>query len=129
MELVHPFVRNVEVPRGLFAEHPAVPVEPIPTIATTAYLVCLNDAPDDLVAATLATIHEESLRLKVPSLIARQEAPQWTATRMHPTAQRYFNPEDNIGAVVSVMESLVATKELLFAIGSASTCSGCVGGG
>jgi TRAP transporter TAXI family solute receptor len=118
MELVHPFVRNVEIPRGLFAEHPAVPSEPIPTIATTAYLVCRNDAPGDLVQAALGTIHEESLRLKVPTLIARQEAPQWTATRMHPTAHRYFNPEDNIGAMVSVMESLVATKELLFAIGA-----------
>lgn len=118
MELVHPFVRNVEIPRGLFAEHPAVPSEPIPTIATTAYLVCRNDAPGDLVQAALGTIHEESLRLKVPTLIARQEAPQWTATRMHPTAQRYFNPEDNIGAMVSVMESLVATKELLFALGA-----------
>lgn len=118
MELVHPFVRNVEIPRGLFAEHPAVPSESIPTIATTAYLVCRNDAPGNLVQAALGTIHEESLRLKVPTLIARGEAPQWTATRMHSTAQRYFNPEDNLGAMVSVMESLVATKELLFAIGA-----------
>lgn len=118
MQLIHPFVRNVEIPRGLFAEHPAVPADPIPTIATTAYLVCRNDASSDLVQATLETIHEESLRLKVPTLIARADAPQWTATRMHPTAQRYFNPEDNIGAMVSVMESLVAMKELLFAIGA-----------
>jgi TRAP transporter TAXI family solute receptor len=118
MEMVHPFVRNVEVPRGLFAEHPAVPIESIPTIATTAYLVCQNDAPGELVDAVLGTIHEESLRLKVPTLIARGEATKWTATRMHPTAQRYFNPEDNIGVIVGVMESLVATKELLFAIGA-----------
>lgn len=118
MELVHPFIRNVEIPRGLFAEHPAVPAEAIPTIATTAYLVCRNDAPNDLVQAALTSIHEESLRLKVPTLIARAEVPAWTATRMHPMAHRYFNPEDNIGAMVSVMESLVATKELLFAIGA-----------
>lgn len=118
MELVHPFFRNVDIPRGLFAEHPSVPADPIPTIATTAYLVCRNDASSDLVHAVLGTIHEESLRLKVPTLIDRSDAPQWTATRMHPTAHRYFNPEDNIGAMVSVMESLVATKELLFAIGA-----------
>ena len=118
MEMVHPFVRNVEVPRGLFAEHPAVPMESIPTIATTAYLVCRNDAPGELVDAVLGTIHEESLRLKVPTLIARGEATKWTATRMHPNAQRYFNPEDNIGVIVGVMESLVATKELLFAVGA-----------
>jgi TRAP transporter TAXI family solute receptor len=118
MEMVHPFLRNVEIPRGLFAEHPPVPAEPIPTIATTAYLVCQNDAPAQLVDAVLGTIHEESLRLKVPTLIARGEATDSTATRMHPSAQRYFNPEDNLGVVVSVMESLVATKELLFAIGA-----------
>ena len=41
-----------------------------------------------------------------------------TVTRMLPTAQRYFNPEDNLGEMVSVMESMVATKELLFAIGA-----------
>lgn len=118
LELVHPFFRNVEIPRGLFAEHPSVPSEPIPTIATTAYLVCRNDASSDLVRAALGSIHEESLRLKVPTLIDRTEAPRWTATRMHPAAHRYFNPEDDIGAVVSVMESLVATKELVFALGA-----------
>ena len=118
MELVHPFLRNVEIPRGLFAEHPAVPSKPIPTIATTAYLVCRNDAPDDLVEAALASIHEESLRLRVPTLIARQEAPQWTSTRMHPVAKRYFNPADHIGTMANVMESLAATKELMFALGA-----------
>jgi hypothetical protein len=118
LEMTQPFVRRVEIPRGLFAEHPAVPLEPIPTIATTAYLVCRNDAPSDLVEAALATIHEESLRLKVPTLIDRRDATRWTVTRLHPTAQRYFNPEDNLGAMVSVMESIVATKELLFAIGA-----------
>ncbi len=118
IELVNPFMRNVEIPRGLFAEHPAVPPEPIPTIATTAYLVCRNDANDALVQAALGSIHEESMRLKVPTLIPRQDAVQWTVTRMHPTAQRYFNPEDNLGEMVSVMESMVATKELLFAIGA-----------
>ena len=118
IELVDPFVRNVTIPRGLFAEHPAVPPEPIPTIATTAYLVCRNDASSDLVQSSLASIHEESMRLDVPTLIPRKQAIESTVTRMHPTAQRYFNPEDNIGEMVNVMESLVATKELLFAIGA-----------
>lgn len=118
LELVHPFVRNVEIPRGLFAAQPLVPSEPIPTIATTAYLVCRSDASSDLVQAALGTIHEESLRLEVPTLIKRNEATEWTVTRMHPTAQRYFNPEDNIGELASVMESLAATKELLFAFGA-----------
>lgn len=118
LELLQPFARNVEVPLGLFAQHPPLPPEGIPTISTTAYLICREDANDDLVRAALETIHEESLRLKVPTLIARGDATKWTATRLHSTAQRYFNPEDNIGVMVNVMESIVATKELLFAIGA-----------
>ena len=37
---------------------------------------------------------------------------------MHPIAQRYFNPADNFGMMANVMESLAATKELLFALGA-----------
>ncbi|MCP4189285.1 MAG: TAXI family TRAP transporter solute-binding subunit [Planctomycetaceae bacterium] len=118
MGMVHPFLRKVEVPRGLFAEHPSMPPVPIPTIATTAYLVCQNNAPAELVDAALRSIHEENLRLKVPTLIERQDASQWTPTRMHPIAQRYFNPADNFGMMANVMESLAATKELLFALGA-----------
>jgi len=33
-------------------------------------------------------------------------------------AQRYLNPSDNIGYMANVMESLAATKELLFALGA-----------
>ena len=118
LELRHPFLRNVIVPRGLFAEHPAVPPEPVPTIATTAYLICRDETPHHLVEASLASIHEESLRLKVPTLISREYAQQWTTTRMHPVALRYFNPSDNIGMMANVMESLAATKELMFALGA-----------
>ena len=95
-----------------------MPPVPIPTIATTAYLVCQNNAPAELVDAALRSIHEENLRLKVPTLIERQDASQWTPTRMHPIAQRYFNPADNFGMMANVMESLAATKELLFALGA-----------
>ena len=118
MELIHPFFRNVEIPRGLFAEHPAVPSESIPAIATTAFLIAREDAPAKLVQASLESIHEESLRLKFPTLIVRQEVSRVTATRMHPTARVYFNPSDNMGIMLNVMESAVATKELLFAIGA-----------
>ncbi|OUT56420.1 MAG: hypothetical protein CBB71_17980 [Rhodopirellula sp. TMED11] len=116
LELDMPFIRRVEVPRGLFAEQPSVPQEACPTIATTAYLVCRENASTDLVEAALKAIHEENLRLKVPTLVSRAEAVGLTPTRFHPAAQRYFNPEDNLGEMVGVMESLVATKELLFAL-------------
>ncbi|MBC8870083.1 MAG: TAXI family TRAP transporter solute-binding subunit [Planctomycetes bacterium] len=118
VDMLHPYLRSTEVPRGLFAEHPPVPAEKTPTIATTAYLVARNDAPDSLVSAALAAVHEESLRLEIPTLIPRQEASSRVPTRFHPVAQRYFNPSDNIGYITKVMESMVATKELLFAIGA-----------
>lgn len=118
LELVHPFFRNDVIPRGLFAEHPAVPPDSTPTIATTAFLVSRNDTADDIVQAALASIHEESLRLEVPTLIPRQEVPAWTTTKMHPVAQRYFHPADDIGRLTTVMESIVAMKELCLALGA-----------
>ena len=118
IEMMHPFLRSVQIPQGLFAAQPPLPAEPIPTIATTAYLVARNDAPDHFVQAALTSIHEESLRLRVPTLIPRQQAPEWISTRLHPIAKRYFNPTDNIGMMANVMESLAATKELLFALGA-----------
>ncbi len=35
---------------------------------------------------------------------------------MHPIARRYFDPQDEIGHMAAVMESLAATKELFFAL-------------
>lgn len=116
IDLVSPFFQKTEIPRGLFA--PNLPSTPIPTIATTAYLVTRNDANASLVRAALESVHEESLRLDVPTLIPRQETPQWVTTRLHPVAQRYFYPADYIGMMANVMESLAATKELLFALGA-----------
>jgi len=118
VDMLHPYLRSTEVPRGLYAEQPPVPAQITPTIATTAYLVARNDAPDSLVSAALAAVHEENLRLQIPTLIPRQEASKRVPMRFHPVAQRYFNPSDNIGYITKVMESIVATKELLFAIGA-----------
>lgn len=118
VDMLYPYLSSTEVPRGLFAEDPPVPAETTPTIATTAYLVARNDAPGSLVSAALASVHEESLRLEIPTLIPREEASKRVPTRFHPVAQRYFHPEDNIGYITKVMESIVATKELLFAIGA-----------
>ncbi len=118
LEMSHPFLQRVEIPQGLFAEDPPVPAEAIPTVATTAFVVVQPDAPDALVQAVLEAIHEDSLRLKIPTLIARRDAPQWVSTRMHPVAQRYFHPSDQIGFTANVMEALAATKELLFALGA-----------
>jgi TRAP transporter TAXI family solute receptor len=118
IDMVHPFLRYSEIPQGLFAERPAVPAETIPTVSTIAYLVVRNEAPEQLVRAALAAVHEESLRLTIPTLIPRHEVLKWVSTRMHPVAQQYFNPSDDIGVMANVMESLAATKELIFAFGA-----------
>ena len=118
IEMEHPFLRKVEMPRGLYGETEPLPTQAIPTLATTAYLVCRQDASDRLVRASLEAIHEESLRLKVPTLISRDTATTWISTRLHPVAQDYFNPADNMGWIKNLMESINATKELLVALGT-----------
>lgn len=118
IEMLDPFPHATEVPRGLFAEYPPVPANTIPTISTTAYLVARIDAPDSLVNAALTAVHEGSLGQVIPTLIPRREAAAHVPARFHSVAQRYFNPADNIGYMANVMESLAATKELLFAFGA-----------
>jgi len=119
IDIVSPYLEQIEIPPGLFAAEPPVPARSIPTVATNAFLICRHDAPDSLVRAALAAVHEESLRLKVPTLLSRQRASEVSATRLHPVSQSYFNPSDQIGRMANVLESLAATKELLFALGAA----------
>lgn len=116
--LKDPHVRTFEIPRGLYAEAPAVPDRPVVTLATTATLVVRKDAPPALVDATLRSIYEEGLALQFPMLIPRKQIPEWTPIPLHPAAHNYFYPEDQIGWLANVMESLAATKELLFALGA-----------
>ena len=116
LEMKHAFYKAETIPAEYFSSMPPVPAQAVPTIAATAFLVANDRAADRVVAAALAAVHEGSLRLKVPTLIPRAEADSWIATTPHPIARRYFNPADNLGYVTTVMESLVATKELIFAL-------------
>ncbi len=113
-----PFLRSAVIPRGLFSEGPPVPNESISTLATPALLVARDDAPKALVQAALAAVYEGDLALNFPIMIAPNEASSWVPFRMHSVSRSYFNPADRIGFVASVMESLAATKELLFALGA-----------
>lgn len=49
-------------------------------------------------------------------LIPRKQIEKWTPIPLHPAAHNYFYPEDRIGWLANVLESLAATKELLFAL-------------
>ena len=71
-----------------------------------------------MIHAALAAVYEQDLALGFPTLIAPAEAPSWVPFRMHSVSRSYYNPADRIGFLASVMESLAATKELLFALGA-----------
>ena len=118
IEMKEPFLRNAVIPQGLFSEGPSVPESSIPTLATPALLVARSDSPKALVRAALAAVYEEDLALSFPTLITPSEATSWVPFRLHPVSRSYYNPADRIGFLASVMESLAATKELLFALGA-----------
>jgi len=113
-----PHLHAYTIQRGLYTENPAVPNRPTTTLATTAMLVVRRDTPDVLVNATLRSIYEEGLGLDFPMLIPRKQIEEWTPVPLHPAARDYFYPEDRMGWLANVMESLAATKELLFAFGA-----------
>lgn len=116
IEMADPFLRRVEVPKGLYAQYPPVPSEPVTTLATTAFLVTSANTDSRLVDAALGAIYEESLRIEFPNLIAREDATSWVSTRLHPIAHRYFHPADHLGFMAAVLESMAAVKELLLAL-------------
>ncbi len=118
IEMKEPFLRYAVIPRGLFSEGPPVPDSSISTLATPALLVARSDSPKALVRAALAAVYEEDLALDFPTLITPSEATSWVPFRLHPVSRSYYNPADRIGFLASIMESLAATKELLFALGA-----------
>lgn len=111
-----PYFITYTIPRGLYGERPPVPTKPITTLATTAFLVAKPNASDALVDALLNAVFESGMRLQMPTLVSRQEARRWLDMPLHPEARRYFDPQDEIGNISAIMESLAATKELLFAL-------------
>jgi uncharacterized protein len=118
IEMKKPFLHHAVIPRGLFSEGPPVPSESIATLATPSVLVARKDSPTALIRAALAAIYEEDLALQFPTLITPADAISWVPFRMHSVSRSYYVPADRIGFLASVMESLAATKELLFALGA-----------
>ncbi|UCF34914.1 MAG: TAXI family TRAP transporter solute-binding subunit [Phycisphaerales bacterium] len=111
--------KEYEIPRGYYSASPPVPAESVTTVATTAFLATRADASPKLVTEVLASLYEEGLQLKFPLLIPRKDVLSWSPIPLHPVARRYFDPQDRVGWLANVMESLAATKELLFAFGAA----------
>ena len=107
-----------EIPRGYYAATPPVPAAPVVTVATTAVLASRAEASEGLVTLMLESLYEDRIRLDFPMLIPRRDVLRWSPVPLHPAARRYFDPQDRIGWLTNVMETLVATKELLFALGA-----------
>lgn len=116
IEMKDAFLHRITLPRGLFHERPPIPAQDVETLATTAVLAARNDASAFLITTLLQTLHEEGLSQEFPILHPYHEALDRSPVPLHPTARRYFDPPDQIGLMASVLESLAAFKELLFAL-------------
>lgn len=118
LALKYAFFECFDVPRGLYAEGPPVPQTDVRTVATIAYLVVREGAPDLLVTELLESLYSEEVRTEFPHLISHRDAADVLPVRLHPVSERFFDPFDSIGLLAAVMESLAATKELIFAFGA-----------
>ena len=118
LEILHPYYSTYRIPRGLYAEGPPVPEEPILTVATTAFLAARADASGLLVGETLEALYRGDLRTEFPTLISHEDATRFDVFPMHQASNSYFMPYKGMDVLASFMESLAATKELLFALGA-----------
>lgn len=116
--LRHAYLSAAEIPRGFFCEGPAVPAEPVPTVATTAVLAVKENASHLLAREVLAARFESALAAEFPTILPKQEAAAWNTYPLHPAAHDYHQPYEGIGLLANFMESIAAIKELLFAFGA-----------
>ncbi len=106
------------IPRGVFAEGPALPPNDVPTVAATAILAVSEAASPRLVEEVLAALYESPLRSAIPVLIPKHEAYPSTLVALDSAAQRYHDPYAGLGTLANLVETLSAFKELLFALGA-----------
>ncbi|MEE3198997.1 MAG: TAXI family TRAP transporter solute-binding subunit, partial [Planctomycetota bacterium] len=113
----HFFFRSAVIPKGLYSEKPyPTPSADLKTIATTASLVAGPAVNEQLVEALTGLIYESELRQEFLLLMDREDAAQLSSLRLHPASRKYFFPQDEIGELATLLESISAAKELFFAI-------------
>jgi TRAP transporter TAXI family solute receptor len=112
----YPFYRKTAIPRGLYAENPAVPAADVTTIGVMAYLGTRKDGSDVLVRKTLPAIYEEDLRYAVPELLPLDRAKTWMDVPRHPVAAQYFEPMAGVNLLATFLNIIWATKELMVAL-------------
>lgn len=110
--------RATVIPAGFFRGQPATPARPVETVATTAFVIVEGSGADALASALLPVLYDPRLRTRFPAMVSRQEALDWCPVDPHPAARAFFDPVDRLGTIAATMESIAATKELLFALGA-----------
>lgn len=114
------FFNQYTIPMGLYqAGQNAIPKEPIPTISTMAVLVAKKGVSAKLINALLEALYLSDAIYQFPDVFSKDKAYRWQALPKYPVAAAYFNPYEGIDLLASMMESLAAGKELLFALGAA----------
>lgn len=98
---------------------PPEPQKDIPSVATTAMVVVREQSDPELVTLLLETIFDEHLPEAFATLFSSHQVQQMNPARLHPVTRRYHDPFGQYGVMHTVLESLVAGKELLFALGAA----------
>jgi len=117
MALRQPFFSLYTVPQGFYrGGAKPVPAKDIETIGTMAILVGGKGISDDLINAVLKGIFETDMNYRMPVLLNKQQAYEWSLYPKHPVARAYFNPYEGIDLVASMMEALSAGKELIVAL-------------
>ena len=111
-------LRAFDIPAGLYGGTPAVPIAVTPALATTAIVASRRGTSSTTIKQIRAAFFDEGLQLQYPVMLARNEVLDWTPMAFHSAAHDYFHPIDQLGWISAVMESLAATKELLFALGA-----------
>ena len=116
IEMKDPHLRQVTIPKGLYCNSPQIPNDDLVTLASPAFLITNLSTDTEVIRSCLYSLHQDNLRIEFPNLITKDKASGWITTRLHAASQEYFFPYDQLGLAQSVMESIVALKELLLAI-------------
>jgi hypothetical protein len=106
------------IPAGYFSGSPTTPRDTIETLATAGLVAVPADASPKLVQALLEVFYERGLQTQFANLLPRSQALEWCPVEPHAVARGYFDPVDRLGSIAAMMESIAATKELLFALGA-----------
>jgi TRAP transporter TAXI family solute receptor len=114
----YPYFEPFTIPRGMYAEAPAQPPQPVATVATMSYLAARSDATDILVEETLACLYEQFPPSSFPAVVPPSEAATWSAVPLHSAARNFHDPYRGLGLLADFMDSLAGIKELLFALGA-----------